>query len=264
MLILPDYMKKFGCLRNYWEGGHMGERSITKLKKSLPHGAHMDGSVRSAIRRYFVDVVLSQLMETELLRDNNVQSVENGAQYAIDEGDSPFESVLNNNENCTKQSYDRYRRCRVYKSKDSVETAVEDNQPIALVYLGYTNKFYVLVWESVNNCRRRSMTVVNFSNGQINEGTYMVDKESMVNSLNAEQIETSSTNLVFNHDIVSYATSCVALPYMMLKTNESNELVSAIKYFIRTEEHLELRGVVDSIPVFAYPTLYGRQATNKN
>jgi hypothetical protein len=102
-------MKKFGCLRNYWEGGHMGERSITKLKKSLPHGAqHMDGSVRSAIRRYFVDVVLSQFMEAELFCDNNVKSIEQGAQYAaIDEGDSPFENVLNNNENCTKQSYDR-------------------------------------------------------------------------------------------------------------------------------------------------------------
>jgi hypothetical protein len=49
----------------------MGERSITKLKKSLPHGAHMDGSVRSAIRRYFVDVVLFQLMEAELFCENN-------------------------------------------------------------------------------------------------------------------------------------------------------------------------------------------------
>jgi hypothetical protein len=256
MLILPEYMKKFGCLRNYWEGGHMGERSITKLKKSLPHGAHMDGSVRSAIRRYFVDVVLSQLMETELLRDNNVQSIENGAQYAIDEGDTPFESVLNNNENCTKQSYDRYRRFRVYKSKDSVEAAIQDNKPVALVYLGYTKQFYVLVWESVNNCRERYMNVVNFSAGETNEGTYMVKKESMVNSLQAEDLGNSNNKLVFNYDIVSRATSCVALPYMTAKPNESNVLVSAVHYFIRTEEHLELRGVVDGIPVFSYPTLY--------
>jgi hypothetical protein len=102
ILILPEYMKKFGYMCNYWEGGHLGERSITKLKKSLPpHGAHMDGSVHTAIRRYFVDVVLSQLMERELFRENPVQSLEEGAQYAINEGDSPFESVLNNNENIT-------------------------------------------------------------------------------------------------------------------------------------------------------------------
>jgi hypothetical protein len=36
LLLLPEYMKKFGCLRNYGEGGHMGERSITKLKKVPP------------------------------------------------------------------------------------------------------------------------------------------------------------------------------------------------------------------------------------
>ena len=141
MLILPKYMKKFGCLRNFWEGGHMGERSITKLKKSLPHGAHMDGSVRSAIRRYFVDIVLSQLMEAELIRDNNIKSIEEvAAQYVIDEGDSPFENVLNNNENCTKQSIDRYRRFRVYKSRRTVQESIMANQPIALFFHGQSKK----------------------------------------------------------------------------------------------------------------------------
>jgi hypothetical protein len=100
------------------------------------------------------------------------------------------------------------------------------------------------------------MNVVNFSAGETNEGTYMVKKESMVNSLQAEDLGNSNNKLVFNYDIVSRATSCVALPYMTAKPNESNVLVSAVHYFIRTEEHLELRGVVDGIPVFSYPTLY--------
>jgi hypothetical protein len=101
----------------------------------------MDGSVRSAIRRYFVDVVLSQLMEAELFCDNNVKSIEQGAQYTIDEGDCPFENVLNNKENCTKQSYDRYRRFRVYQSSRTVQASILANQPIALVYIGQNFMF---------------------------------------------------------------------------------------------------------------------------
>jgi hypothetical protein len=256
MLILPEYMKKFGCLRNYWEGGHMGERSITKLKKSLPHGAHMDGSVRSAIRRYFVDVVLSQLMEAELFRDNNVKSIEQGAQYAIDEGDSPFENVLNNNENCTKQSYDRYRRFRVYQSSRTVQASILANQPIALVYLGQSKKFYVLVWESVNNCRQRTMNLIDFSGGTVNEGTYMVKKQTIVDSFRAEEVDTLNSKPIFNYDVVSKATACAALPYMSLRQNENNDLISEIHYFIRTEDHVELQEVTQGIPVFSYPSLF--------
>lgn len=234
----------------------MGERSITKLKKSLPHGAHMDGSVRSAIRRYFVDVVLSQLMETELFRDNNVKTIEQGAQYAIDEGDSPFENVLNNNENCTKQSYDQYRRFRVYKSTDSVEEAIQDNQPLALVYLGYTKTFYILTWESLNNCRQRSMSMIDFKDGTVKEGTYTVTKDSMLDSIRAGHLELSRNNLIFSSDILSQATSCVALPYMIVRPNDDNILMSVMRYYVRTEDHLELRNVVEGIPVFSYPTLY--------
>jgi hypothetical protein len=118
LLLLPEYMERFGCLCNYWEGGHMGERSITKLKKSLPHGAHMDGSVRAAIRRYFIDIVLTQLMNKEHL-DSNIgcsitKTLERLDDQMLGEEDSPYETVINNNENCTTQIYDMYRRFRVY------------------------------------------------------------------------------------------------------------------------------------------------------
>lgn len=236
----------------------MGERSITKLKKSLPHGAHLDGSVRSAIRRYFVDVVLSQLMEGELFRHKNIKNIEYGGQYAIDEGDSPFEQGLNNNENCTKESYDRYRRFRVYKSSGTVQASIEANQPIALVYCGRHRKIFILVWESVDNCRQRTMNIIDFSGGTVHEGTYMVTKQAMLDSFGNGAISTSNRKPIFNYDIVSEATACAALPYMIWRQNESHDLVSDIQYFVRTEDHVELREVAQGNPVFSYPLLYSR------
>jgi hypothetical protein len=262
LLLLPDYMNKFGCLRNYWEGGHMGERSITKLKKSLPHGAHMDGSVRTAIRRYFVDVVLSQLMENEHFSHTtalspHVKGVEDGSQFAMDEGDTPYENVVHNNENCTKQSYDRYRRFRVYKSMHSFVSAVTEKQPLALVYLPDKSTFYVIIWELVNHCRERVLKKIDFSGGTIREGTYMTDQQSVLDSFNVDPAEDADERLCFKNDVISKATACAALPYLIVTVNDRNVTLSETHYFVRTEQHLELRNFVDVVvPVFSYPTLY--------
>lgn len=186
----------------------------------------------------------------QLFRDNNIKSI------AIDEGDNPFESFVNKNENCTKQSYDRYRRFRVYKSRRTVQASFLAHQPIALVYHERTKQFYVLVWESVNHCRQRTMNVVDFSGGTVIEGTYMVKKEAMVETFGAEEVDTTDSKPTFNYDIVSQSTACAAMPYMTMVQNGSNDITSEIHYFIRTEHHLELQKVTQGIPLFSYPSLY--------
>jgi hypothetical protein len=266
LLLLPDYMSRFGCLRNYWEGGHMGERSIIKLKKSLPHGAHMDGSVRTAIRRYFIDVVLSQLMDrehsVEKLNSNIVQYMEGEKDLALDEEDCPYENIPNNNENCTASSYDRYRRFRAYKSFQSFRMAIADTRPAAIVFLPRTNSFYAIVWQSVSNNRLRVMHEVNLSGGSIIEGTYMVDKESLINSLGNDDdiMEDAEDKVVFNSSVAGETTACAALPYHTVGYDGDHQVVTKHHYFVRTENHLELRKVSnDGNHTFSYPTLY----TNK-
>jgi hypothetical protein len=259
LLLLPEYMKKFGCLRNYWEGGHMGERSITNLKKSLPHGAHMDGSVRNAIRRYFVDVVLSQLIKTEhssyLESENNV---------ALDKEDSPFESIVNSNENCTEMNYDRYRRFRVYKSETSIRNSIVDLRPFAMCFLCRTNTFYVIQWKTVNMIRCRTMHKVKVKDGVVIEGTYMIPQELLLNDFHNDVDdgrEDVLQHLLFDNNMARESIACAALPYHVI--NEDNDIQTKYYYYyIRTELHTELRTVLrGEIPVFSYPRLYIKTVT---
>lgn len=100
------------------------------------------------------------------------------------------------------------------------------------------------------------MNVIDFSGGTVNEGTYMVKKQAMIDSFGAEGVESSNSKPIFNSNVVSKATACAALPYMTLLQNENNDVISEIQYFIRTEDHVELREVTQGIPVFSYPSLY--------
>jgi hypothetical protein len=106
-----------------------------------------------------------------------------------------------------------------------VQASILANQPIALVYLGQSKKSYVLVWELVNNCRQGTMNLIDFSGGTVNEGTYMVKKQAIVDSFGAEEVDTSNSKPIFNYDVVSKATACAALPYMTLRQNENNDLI---------------------------------------
>jgi hypothetical protein len=137
-----------------------------------------------------------------------------------------------------------------------VQASILANQPIALVYVGKIKKFYVLVWESVNHCHQRTMNLIDFSGGTVNEGTYMVKKEAILESFRAGEVDTSTSKPIFNYDVVSEASACAALPYMRLRQDENNDSISEIKYFIRIEDHVELQKVAQGIPVFSYPSLY--------
>ena len=222
----------------------MGERSITKLKKSLPHGAHMDGSVRTAIRRYFVDVVLSELIEKEHFSRKavppHVKELEDGTQYVMDEGDTPYENITHNNENCTKQSYDRYRRFRVYTSIQSFASAVTEKQPLALVFLPMMQCFYIIIWDVINHCHERILKKIDFSGGAIREGMYMKEKQSLLDSFYVSSGEDANETLFFKNDILSTSMACAALLYLLFTINDGNVTALDTHYYVQTELHLEL------------------------
>ena len=172
LLLLPEYMTNFGCLRNFWGGGHMGERSVTHLKKSLPHGAHMDGSVKSAIRRYFIEVVLSELVKNE--HNKNKLKGETDDFISEEGDDSCNDEPHNSNKNSTKTSYDRYRRFHCYKSLESIIESFRDAKPIAMTYSRVMSSLYVLSWGSLSSKRQRLMYKLNATEGTTREGTYLL------------------------------------------------------------------------------------------
>lgn len=88
---------------------------------------------------------------TNTVTDGNVD-------YALEEDDSQYENNVNNNENCTNQSYDRYMRFRVYKSLASFNFAVTETKPFAVIYMETTSEFYVIKLESGNNGRQQYCT----------------------------------------------------------------------------------------------------------
>lgn len=255
LLLLPQYMTKFGCLRNYWEGGPMGERSITNLKKSLPHGAYMDGSVRTAIRRYFIDIVLSQLMEQEHCTTTALGDI------MTEEGERMHEDTLNNNENCTRISYDRYRRFRVYKSQQTVRCTIINQNPFSLVFDQGPNAFYILTWGYLNSIRQRVMHPIECVNGLIKDGTYVISADDFLSQLIEDDEGINTTFTGVDSMKLTRFISCIALPYMI--NDDLDRDGNPLYFYVRTEHHMELRtssvhvdGNLVVIPSFSYPSLY--------
>jgi hypothetical protein len=229
----------------------------------------MDGSVRTVIRRYFVDVVLSQLMEREqrtTTKHSDVLEYTDSDQIdALDEEDSPFETGLNSNENCTNLNYDRYRRFRVYKSVESIRNAIADLRPIAMVILRRTNEFYVILWKNVNHNRYRTMHKVKVGDGEIVEGTYMVSKELLLDEFNNYENEMVDIvqHVIFNHTVARESIACAGLPYHVISNDQEDVSETYHYYYIRTENHTELRMVMNgNIPVFSYLSLYKTNVIN--
>jgi hypothetical protein len=241
LLKIPTYMTKFGCLHNFWEGGHMGERSVTTLKKNIPHGAHMDGSLRSAIRRYFIDVVLSQLLKKEHGNDN-VKAIlddETSEHYnPISE-----DGVVNNNENNTKIGYDRYRRFHCYKSREAVIEAVIEQKPVSMLHNGIDKYFAVIVWGDHYNNRERLLYKVDLGCDLLMiEGMSMIRGRSIIASLtdDDDNEEHCHPPVPLKHVMLDGVTSCIALWYNHCCSVAMDEGNGDSYYYVRTEHHREV------------------------
>jgi hypothetical protein len=191
---------------------------------------------------------------------HNAASLPEQYDNTLDEGDCPYDNVVNNNENSTSYSYGRYRRFQAYKSLQTIASAIRDKQPIAIVFIGNNrNRFFVITWESVNNSRQRTMHPVDCKDGRVVvEGTYMIKWQSLLESIDGVDSGASDEDHdIFNHEMASNATACCALPYISILNNSTtNNLSSETFYYIQTELHTELRNCDEGTYVFSYPSLY--------
>jgi hypothetical protein len=265
LLLLPEYMRNFGCLRNFWEGGHMGERSVSMLKKTIPHGAPMDGTMRSAIRKYFIDVVLKQLTRREHGNSLTYKHSSSITSDIVEEDEQNYNDDADNNDNKGVNTHDRYRRFRCYKSRDVVVHVLHNKKPFCLLFHEEDMYFAVLIWGSVDKKRMRILYKVDITDDNyVVEGTTVVGIRNIHESLIVEEDSDDFKRRVVPIEQIDSAvlTSCIALLYDTTVQQNNPRLVDdeMVYYYVRTERHMELRSIFGEgdqyTYSFSYPTLF--------
>jgi hypothetical protein len=152
----------------------------------------------------------------------------------------------------------------VYKSVPSVRNAVADLRPIAVVFLCRTNKFWVILWKNINQDRCRTMHELQVRDGEVMEGTYMISKGDILDEFNdcGDAANGIEQHVIFDHTVVKESIACDVLPYHVITNNQDNDMVVSYYYYIRTENHTELKMMLSGDrPVFSYPSLYMTSGT---
>ena len=65
LLNLPAVMRKFGPLRNYWEGGYKGEGILRLLKPAITQGTHMHWFASAALKKLYHEKSVGLLLKKE-------------------------------------------------------------------------------------------------------------------------------------------------------------------------------------------------------
>ena len=108
LLNIPDFMRDYGPLRLYWEGGFVGEGIIKYVKPCITQGTYRTTFAANALKRFY--------------KEKFFQTVTN-----IDVEDDDF------NKNIV-----RYTRFRTYKKREIVETLLTKKpyaSPISIIIL---------------------------------------------------------------------------------------------------------------------------------
>ena len=78
LLNLPNQMRTFGNLRDYWEGGYRGEGILRELKSYITQGTHQPWFAKCALRKYYQTKTMKMIVngdffdsESEVDNDSN-------------------------------------------------------------------------------------------------------------------------------------------------------------------------------------------------
>ena len=103
LLNLPDQMRRFGNLRDYWEGSFRGERILQELKPLVRQGTYHPWFARSALRKYYTDKSMSMIMNEE----------------------------SEHNKNDTDEQGNKYSMYYRYESMDAIQKHLEEGMPLS-------------------------------------------------------------------------------------------------------------------------------------
>ena len=220
--ILPmgEEMKRFGIMRNYWEGSMNGEAYIQVMKPHVKRGVELTGTATAAMKKCYQQSGL-HLMRTDLL-----QSLSNDNTTAA----------------CCETSSDsaeRYRRFHPYKDIFEVEELLTDRCPLAAFFDPEKSEFYILLgWGA-----EKSSVIILLTDFEKRISTTVCD-------VTITNIGGSFTDADFDKDH-GRLISILLLPIMAF-TEESSVDIKTL-YCVHSEHHLELS---DDDMEFEVPSLY--------
>ena len=75
LLNIPDYMRCYGPLGLYWEGGHMGEGIIKYIKPCITQGTYKNTFSYNALKRFYKDKFYQTLTNLDLEEEDEEDRV---------------------------------------------------------------------------------------------------------------------------------------------------------------------------------------------
>ena len=121
LLNLQDYIKDYGPLRLYWEGGYKGEGLLRLIKPMINQGVHKSSFGKTLLTNFFKDRFL------QIIMDMNVEDTEDP-----DEGE--------------QRDVVRYTTFRTYGSLDQVEEALMDGDATSIIIMKDNSMYVSLVY----------------------------------------------------------------------------------------------------------------------
>lgn len=123
LLRIPQLMRDFGPLREFWEGSVRGEGIFRFLKPLIRRGIHNPGACRALLVKYFSDKFITWILE----KANSLPE--------DDDDDEDDETVGGDRD--TESDYlrltKRYCDVNTHQSKSKLQERLDDNLPISLV-----------------------------------------------------------------------------------------------------------------------------------
>lgn len=224
LLALPEKMKTFGNLRNFWEGGYDGEGFIRLVKPLLKRGIHQSGNLKSVLQKYYRLSSLDDLLEEEerLHSQDNIESVDGSEEIDYESGNGHDEEEEDIR---TFLNTERYRRFHCYASIFLAYENIDRKFPAAVMIHNKSKRWYILHY---NDKKRRMLKAIKAETLKKINYTLCFDVDKMEDE-HAVFIEDVS---VLNADY----TSAIILPMFTYDNENGGESVS---YYMTTEDHKE-------------------------
>ena len=223
LLNLHDFMREYGPLRLYWEGGYIGEGIIQSIKPCITQGVYKSSFATNALKKFYKEFFFKHLTNVDVSEDepkNNKQIL-------------------------------RYTKFRTYKKKEFVETLLKDGLPISVIIL--QNK--VICFSCMDGMTRMVVKLIpDDRNGTLWFGTWVT------NLYIGESINLTKIDLLDDNQVMGYG---LAMPIYSDNTREivhtfqNKDAIEQLHiYHIITNEWME-RYVDNSIEMYIPPRVFG-------
>ena len=171
LLNLPNQMREFGNLRDYWEGGYRGEGILKEIKQLVTQGTYHPWFAKSALTKYYKTKTLSMILDGDF--------------FASDDDDETELEERSNN-------YTMFYR---YNNIQTLEGCISDGQPLSGVVLSDDT-----VCAAVGRNRKMDFyaLTIDDDNGKFIDSTYY----AAVKLGNMVETDTNEHNIVHEYLVI--------------------------------------------------------------